>query len=167
MYKVGDLVMYRNIGVCRVVDIVEREQFDQVGTYYTLKPLNDDKSTIFVNIENKKVMMRYLIPADEMREIVENIGKVDGYFCDNDRERDAHYRELINSGDTMNWVQVIKGLYVRKQDRNRKGKDLSQQEERLFRTAEKLFYSEIAYSLDIPMDDVVDYISEKVGHSVA
>jgi CarD family transcriptional regulator len=62
---------------------------------------------------------------------------------------------------------VIKGLYVRKQDRNRKGKDLSQQEERLFRTAEKLFYSEIAYSLDIPMDDVVDYISEKVGHSVA
>lgn len=166
MYKIDDLVMYRNIGVCKIVDIAEREQFDSVGEYYTLKPLNDERSTIFVNVENKRVMMRYLLPAEEVRNIVDNLEKIDGYSCDNDRERDAHYRELINSGKTTNWVQVIKGLYNRKLDRNKKGKDLSQQEERMFRTAEKLFYSEISYALDIPMEQVVDYITEKVGYSI-
>lgn len=166
MYKIDDLVMYRNIGVCKIVDITEREQFDSVGEYYTLKPVNDERSTIFVNVNNKNVMMRYLLPAEEVRSIVDNLEQIDGYSCDNDRERDAHYRELINSGETTNWVQVIKGLYHRKLDRNKKGKDLSQQEERLFRTAEKLFYSEISCVLNIPMEQVVDYITEKVGHSI-
>ncbi|MDD5949014.1 MAG: CarD family transcriptional regulator [Lachnospiraceae bacterium] len=166
MYKIDDLVMYRNIGVCKIVDITKREQFDSVGEYYTLKPVNDERSTIFVNVNNKNVMMRYLLPAEEVRSIVDNLEQIDGYSCDNDRERDAHYRELINSGKTTNWVQVIKGLYHRKLDRNKKGKDLSQQEERLFRTAEKLFYSEISCVLNIPMEQVVDYITEKVGHSI-
>ena len=167
MYQVDDLVMYRNIGVCKIVDICEREQFDTVGVYYTLKPLNDERSTIFVNVENKKVMMRYLLSANEVHDLLENIDSIDGYSCDNDRERDAHYKELINSGDTVNWIQVIKGLYGRKMERMKKGKDLSQQEERLYRTAEKLFNSEIAYTLGIPMEDVVDYISKKVGHSIS
>lgn len=166
MYKIDDLVMYRNIGVCKIVDIVEREQFDSVGEYYTLKPVNDERSTIFVNVENKKVMMRYLLSADKVNDIVSNIESIDGYFCDNDRERDAHYRELINSGETTKWVQVIKGLYNRREARHAKGKELSSQEEKLFKTAEMLFYSEIAYALNIPMEQVVDYINEKVGHSV-
>lgn len=166
MYKVNDLVMYRNIGVCRVTDISSREVCDQEGTYYTLKPVNDDKSTIYVNVENKKVMMRYLLSPDKVEAIVSNIGSIQGFVCDNDRERDQHYKELINSGDTTKWIQVIKGLYIRKKQREQKGKDLSQQEERMFKTAEKLFYSEVAYTLDIPMEDVVGYITDKVGHDI-
>ena len=100
MYKINDLVMYRNIGVCRVTDIVEREQLDTVGEYYTLKPLNDEQSTIFVNVENKRVMMRYLLPAEEVKSIVEGLDDIEEYTCENDRERDARCKELINSGDT-------------------------------------------------------------------
>ena len=162
MYKINDLVMYRNIGVCRVTDIVEREQLDTVGEYYTLKPLNDEQSTIFVNVENKRVMMRYLLPAEEVKSIVEGLDDIEEYTCENDRERDARCKELINSGDTKCWVQVIKGLYHRKCDRAKKGKDLSQLEERMFKTAEKLFYSEVAYSLDIPFENVPDYIENKM-----
>ena len=66
MYSIGDVVMYKNIGICTIVDIVEKEDFDSVEEYYTLKPMNDDRSTIFVNVNNKKVMMRYLLPAEEV-----------------------------------------------------------------------------------------------------
>lgn len=163
MYKIDDLVMYRNIGVCKVTGIVEREIIDSVGEYYTLKPVHDERSTIFVNVDNKRVMMRYLLSADEVKNIVDGLDEIEEYSCDNDRERDAHLKELINSGDTKSWVQAIKGLYRRKIDRQKKGKDLSQQEERLFRTAEKLFFSEISCTLGIPMEQVGDYISEKLG----
>ncbi|MCR4717455.1 MAG: hypothetical protein K5656_09755 [Lachnospiraceae bacterium] len=167
MYSIGDVVMYKNIGVCEIVDIVEREDYDSVEKYYMLKPMNDDRSTIFVNINNKKVMMRYLLPAEEVEAIVNGIEDIDGYYCDNDRERDLHLKELINSGVTTCWVEVIKGLYDRRQERNKKGKDLSQVEERMFKTAEKLFYSEVAYTLDIPFNEVDAYINERVGHSIA
>ncbi len=167
MYSIGDVVMYKNIGVCTIVDIVEKEDFDSVEEYYTLKPMNDDRSTIFVNVNNKKVMMRYLLPADEVWDIVNGIEDIDGYYCDNDRERDLHLKELINSGVTTCWVEVIKGLYDRRLERNKKGKDLSQVEERMFKTAEKLFYSEVAYTLDIPYSDVDAFITEHAGHRIA
>lgn len=167
MYSIGDVVMYKNIGVCEIVDIVERENYDSIEEYYTLKPMNDDRSTIFVNVNNKKVMMRYLLPANEVEAILSGIEDIDGYYCDNDRERDLHLKELINSGVTTCWVEAIKGLYERRLERNKKGKDLSQVEERMFKTAEKLFYSEVAYTLDIPYNEVDAYINERVGHSIA
>ena len=42
MYQVDDLVMYRNIGVCRIEEIAYREQFGVSGQYYILKPIDDD-----------------------------------------------------------------------------------------------------------------------------
>ena len=168
MYQVDDLVMYRNIGVCRIEEIAYREQFGVSGQYYILKPIDDERSTIYVNVENKKVMMRYLLPPEEVKALVEHIDDIDAYSCDNDRERDSHCRELINSGDTRNWIQVIKSLYCQKQRKNEKGKDLSQQEQRLFKTAEKLFYSEIAYALNIPFNEVGEYIARSVqGNATA
>ena len=112
--------------------------------------------------------MRYLLPPEEVKALVEHIDDIDAYSCDNDRERDSHCRELINSGDTRNWIQVIKSLYCQKQRKNEKGKDLSQQEQRLFKTAEKLFYSEIAYALNIPFNEVGEYIARSVqGNATA
>ena len=167
LYQVNDLVMYRNVGVCRIVDIAHREQFGTSGEYYTLKPLYDERSTIFVNVENKKVMMRYLMPAEKVKQLVDNIDEIDAYRCDNDRERDNHCRELINSGDAKNWIQVIKGLYDRKCKKNARGKDLSQQEQRLFKTAEKLFYGEVSCTLNIPFEKVSDYITQKMQSKLA
>ena len=166
MYHIDDLVMYRNIGVCKIVDIVYREQLGSSGQYYTLKPLGDERSTIFVNVENKKVMMRYLMPPEEVKALVEQIDDIDAYSCENERERDNHCKELINSGDARNWVQVIKGLYKRKKMKNEKGKDLSQLEQRLFKTAEKLFYGEISCALNIPLDEVDAYIARTIKRNV-
>ena len=57
---------------------------------------------------------------------------------------------------------MIKALYLRRQDRTRQGKKMTDLDERYFKTAEENLYSELALSLEMPREKVVDYIKSRV-----
>ena len=74
MFEIGGYVIYRSEGVCVISDI----RYENFGgsskgeKYYILNPLNDRKSTVFVPVENDKLvgMMRKLLSASDIEEMV-------------------------------------------------------------------------------------------------
>ena len=57
---------------------------------------------------------------------------------------------------------MIKALYLRRKDRMDQGKKMTDLDERYFKTAEENLYSELALSLGMPREAIVDYINERV-----
>ena len=55
MFQVNDMVLYGTNGVCKVVDIDERDCGGRMVEYYILKPIYAANSTIFVPVNNEKL----------------------------------------------------------------------------------------------------------------
>ena len=67
MFQVNDMVLYGTNGVCRVVDIDERDCGGRMVEYYILKPIYASNSTVFVPVNNEKLTskMRYVLTEAE------------------------------------------------------------------------------------------------------
>lgn len=59
-------------------------------------------------------------------------------------------------------MQIIKTLYLRKQDRLKEGKKVLSSDEQYLRKAEELLYGEMSLALSIPKEEVESYIKEAV-----
>ena len=68
MFQVNDMVLYGTNGVCKVVDIDERDCGGRMVEYYILKPIYAANSTIFVPVNNEKLTskMRYVLTKEEI-----------------------------------------------------------------------------------------------------
>ena len=72
------------------------------------------------------------------------------------------YKEAIRTYDCRSLVQVIKTLYIRKQNRIQEGKKVLSSDEQYLRKAEELLYSEMSVALSIPREEVETYIKDVV-----
>ena len=72
------------------------------------------------------------------------------------------YKEAIRTYDCRSLVQIIKTLYLRRQDRIKEGKKVLSSDEQYLRKAEELLYSEMSLALSIPKEDVEQYITAAV-----
>ena len=79
-----------------------------------------------------------------------------------DKQREELYKEALKTCDCRVWVSMIKALYLRRKDRIEQGKKMTDLDERYFKTAEENLYSELALSLGMSRDEMVDYIKERV-----
>ena len=73
--ETGDLVIYGKSGVCRVTDIGERTFNRRSRRYYILKPIDDDRSTIYAPTDSEQAVgkMRRLLTKDEILQLVSQV----------------------------------------------------------------------------------------------
>ena len=55
MFQVNDTIMYGTQGVCKIVDITEKDFMGTKKEYYVLKPMNDAAATVFAPVNNEKI----------------------------------------------------------------------------------------------------------------
>jgi CarD family transcriptional regulator len=68
MYKENDTIMYKAQGLCRIAEVSEKEFAGNRRLYYVLKPLGNDKATIFVPV-NDEVTTAKMYPLSSPEEI--------------------------------------------------------------------------------------------------
>lgn len=160
MYQVKDLVVYGNHGVCRVMDVgtLDISAVDKTKKYYTLRPAYQNEAVIYAPVENNKTVMRPIITKEEADELIDEIPQLDTVWIGNEREREALYKAAIRTCDVRELVRMIKTLYQRKRARIESGKKVTVVDERYFHQAEDQLYGELAIALDMPKDEVSDYI---------
>lgn len=128
-----------------------------------LKPVSQDKSTVFVPTDNEalRAKMRKILTADEIDAIIAEVKTLPDVWEENDVLRREKYSEIIHSGDRKRVMLLIRTLYTVQQQRYKEGKRLHLSDERFLAEAERLLYDEFSTVLGIKNSDVVPYIIEK------
>ncbi len=164
MYKVNDRIVYGTHGVCEVTAVgrLSMSAADGKRKYYTLRPIYQKDSLIYVPVDNVKVPMRRVLTKEETDQLMEEIPTLDTIWISNEREREMQYKEAVLSGDCHALVRIIKTLYLRRKSRMESGKKVAAVDERYFRQAEDLLYGELAFVLGMDRDDIAPYISSHI-----
>lgn len=160
MFKIGDLIVYGNAGVCRVVEIggPPMKGLPEGKDYYTLSPYYAEKSVIFTPCDNDKVVMRPIVSKAEADELIQKIPDIGCLGITDEKKREECYKETIRTCDPHKFVSIIKTIYERKQQRISEGKKVTASDEKYFQMAEDKLYGELAIALEIEKNQVRDYI---------
>ncbi|MDE6687048.1 MAG: hypothetical protein K2J95_06435 [Lachnospiraceae bacterium] len=158
-YKIGDYVLYGFSGACQVVEIGPLSFGGPDKLYYSLKPVYDSRSTIYVPLNKEDEIVRKVITKPEAEEVLEKITQ-----CQPDNmtfERDA-CEEVLKSGDNVEVSRVIKQLRNLRKENRKSHKGLNISEERILRDAERIFFSEIATAFEMTMEDTMAEFSARL-----
>ena len=74
----------------------------------------------------------------------------------------AKYLELMKMHDPVEWVRVIKTVYLRMNAQPLKSQRISDTERLFAENAKRHLYTELALALELPTDRMEDYITEHI-----
>ena len=163
MFSIGSLIVYSGTGVCRV-EAVGPPPFDPGSKveYYTLILLQST-GTIYVPVDTK-VFMRPILSREAAQELIRRIPEIQQAQLEHldYRMLAQRYRSFLDSHSCEDLVQLIKTAYTKSTANTRSGKKPSKVDQDFQKRAEFLLHDELSAALDIPFDEVGDYITRQV-----
>lgn len=168
MFQVNDTVMYGTQGICRIVDITEKDFMGTKKEYYVLKPMSDSSATLFAPTNHEKIAgkMRRILTEEEIYQLIASMPNEETEWIDNENQRKDQYKKVIAGGNHTELIRMIKSLYMHKQEREANGKHLYISDERFFKEAERILYDEFQYVLNIRRDELLPLIFKKIEESM-
>lgn len=160
MFQIDDYVIHITSGICQVTKIapLEISGADRNRDYYYLVPLNSKGSKVFVPVDNDSAI-RSVITSDEAQKLISDIPSIEELIIDNEKLREARYKEVIKSCDLRDLVGVIKNLSVRRMKRLEEGKKSTATDDKYFKIAEENLFSELAFALGKEKAELKEIVS--------
>ena len=167
MYKAGDHVVYGSHGVCAVSELRQMAFGTEHKDYYVLSPINDKRSTIFIPVDSENLVgqMKRVLTKDEIDELLYSVEPGFLEWIPSDSERKAFCTLTIKNGDRLEMLHMIDMLCMHRERMKDQKKHFHVTDEKFLREAEKLLHDEFSFVLGIPVNEVVDYIGEKLKSS--
>ena len=165
MFEIGEYIVYGSKGVCQIEDIshVDIPGASKDRLYYVLRQHEGGSGKIYVPTDNDKIVMRKVITREAAEDLIRRMPEIEQMWVDNDKQREAMYKETMRTCDYNEWVSMIKTLYFRKRERTAQGKKVTALDEKYLKAAENELYSELGLILGMPKTEVVAYIKDKIG----
>lgn len=160
MHKVGDLIIYGNTGVCRITEITQKMKN---RLYYTLQPLYQG-CVIYTPVDNTKVYMRPIISADEANQLIDMIPslKAEPYYNNMQSQLDEHYGDVIKTHNCQDLIELTMSIYAKKQYAEQQKRKFGIIDEKYRKRAEELLFGELGAALNIPKEQVSEYIETRL-----
>lgn len=164
-YAVNEFVVYGADGICEITEICRRKFGRQFIEYYTLKPVYDEKSAIYIPVDNEKLVakMNRVMSKNELTELISSLPQKADIWVDDDRERQEKYKNVIGNGNREELFILIRTIYRKQRELIQKGKKLHAADERALKDAQKLLHEELAHVFGIDRADVTEFIKEKLN----
>lgn len=143
MYETGDYVICRNGGVWRVSSI----DADKICL------VEHERGIVSLLSANDETLVRKIVSKEAILEVIERIGFIRTIQASNEKMRKKLYDGAMAKYDEVEWVKVIKTIYLRQ-----KGKCLLPFEPAYSEKAKSYLHGEISILLEIPVNEVEDYI---------
>ena len=162
MFEKGTLLVHPTYGVCEVVHIgkIDMRNVKEERLYYTLIPLYDVKSKLYIPTDSESVGLRPVMTKENAVKLVENLPDMEPIAVQNEKEREKIFKEMIRTGNCEDISRIIKTLYLRKQARLTAGKKAVSLDEKYLFMAREQLYGELAVSLGIEKKGVEEYIAQ-------
>lgn len=160
MFQVGDMVVYGIHGVCKITE-KQTQRINRVKMeYFVLEPVAQGTSRFFVPSQNEAALskLRPILTKDEICNLLNSDASRQDCWIEDENRRKQHYKDLITSGDRAALISMLRVLYVHKMEQMDAGKKFHISDANFMRDAEKVIFSEFSLVLDIPYDQVNDYI---------
>jgi len=165
MYSIGEYVMKAGNGVCEIADIVHPDlpNIEKDKMYYLLVPQDSKNAKIYVAVDGQTGGLRPIMQKEEAMELIEMLPDIEATWIANDKMREQCYKEAIRSCNPKELVGIIKNMYFRKKERIEQGRKSTAIDDRYFKLAEDILYSEIAFAIGEDRGRMKELIAEKVG----
>lgn len=147
MYVINDTVIYATDGICKIIDIAEREFGGKTDVYYILKPIYKDGSTIMVPTSNPVLISRLkkILTPEEAKSLISSIPtEKSADWIENEKVRKQTYRDVILRGDRVELIKFIKRVYEHKEEQKQIGKKLHSCDEKFLEDAQRMLHEELA-----------------------
>lgn len=169
MFQKGEYVIYSNNGICLVQDIttLNISGVDKNREYYLLKPVFASASTVYIPVDTATASLRPAISKDEADSLIKSIPDIPTIPLTDEKTLEKTYKEYMRSNSCKSWVQLIKTIYLRKENRILKGHKVTALDSRYFNLAETSLYGELSVALGKPRDEVKSYIASCIDESGA
>jgi CarD family transcriptional regulator len=165
VFQVNDVIVYGTQGVCRITGTEEKVISGKRKTYFILKPVEDNGSTIFVPTDNEVVLgkMRRLLTKEEIHKLIDSMRQDDAVWVENENERKVLYKHILANGEHLELIKMIQAIYAHKKEREAEGKRLHMSDEHFFKEAEQLLYKEFQYVMELhSKDELMAYIFKRL-----
>ncbi len=159
MFNKREFIFYGTVGVCQVSEISKPDFSEQDRLYYYLVPKFEKDTTIYIPVGSDKVIMRKIMTRQEAEDFVQSWPAIECKEYSNYRERSQTYKLALQSGDCLQFASMIKE--ISRLTPARKGRTLSTSERDVAKVARKLLFGELAVALDLPPEEVPDYIQNQ------
>jgi len=156
MFKVGDLIVYSAHGICEIDDICEKTVLGVTRSYYVLHPIEDNKLSISTPVDNDAVVILDLIHKDEAEEIMESFKHPGANWIENANHRFQEFSEVVNTGNRKDISKIVNTLMRKKQESERNGKKISEQDRKLLTATQKILFKELAIALNTTIEAIFD-----------
>lgn len=163
MFSIGDKIVYGGMGVCTVMDICVPDLPGKPRQCYILKPHYVANAKVYAPVEENPVKIRALLTAEQAQTLIDEIPGIAGFpLTQEKQELYQTYRGAIKSADSVQLAKLIKTLHDKKVRILEQKKIVPSAEKEYFDTAEKMLYGEIAAALQMPIEQVQDYIAARI-----
>lgn len=127
MFNVNDTILYGTHGICKITDITEQKFNGSTNKYYILQPLHNASSTIYVPMDNEKLIakMRRILSEEEIYELIKAMPDKNGAWIENKNERNEYFRSILSNGDRAEIIKLIKIIYQHKEELKAIGKSFT------------------------------------------
>lgn len=164
MYKIGQCIIYGNVGVCSVREIASGEDIGlEAGQYYVLDPLYEN-GTIYTPVDTTRVFTRPVISREEANALIDRIPTIKAQpdHTKNIQELRAHYRTVTERHDCAGLIALAISIRAKRAEKEEQGHKLGQIDEKYMKQAQDNLYGEFSVALEIPAQEVPDYIRSRL-----
>lgn len=160
MFLTGDTVIYGAIGICRVDDIVESKLTGTLHKYYLLRPIDSDKNTIYVPLDNEKLVarMRTLPKKKQIIALIKETADEKIEWIDDTLDRAKAYHDILVDGDIKGNIKLMRTLHDRHILLSQAGKHLPKADDRIYKDCVKLVTAQLMHILSLEQDEVLALI---------
>lgn len=156
MLNIGECVIYGSHGLCKVRDILvpsflERGKEKQ---YYMMISAVDAGSVLYVPVDGAEDKIREVMSADYAEGLMDEIEEIEEVELPEGKKAEATILEIIKHNVADEMMGLVKSLRKIKAIREAEGKKFATLNEKYLNIAEKLLYTEMAFSLQTEKDDI-------------
>ncbi len=165
MLSVGECVIYGSHGLCSVRDILvpsflERGKEKQ---YYQMISAVDAGSVLYVPVEGAEDKVREVIDFEEAEGLIDEIEYVPELELPEGKKAEPAIMGVIKRNVAEEMMALVKSLRKIKAIREMEGKKFASLNEKYLNIAEKLLYTELAFSLKTEKDDIKKRVLDELS----
>ena len=168
MFSIGEKILYGSVGVCEIKEICGKAFGGKLSDYYVLVPVYKEQSTVYVPVDSEPLCekMRRLHTRDELDNLLNNLFDEEILWDDNKYTRRESFTAILEKGSLKSLFALRRVLDNHNNELMAKGKKLHIFDERVLGDVEKLIGEEFSVVLDIPKEDVKEYITGRIKETV-
>lgn len=157
MYQIDTYVRYGANGVFRIQEIITKKCSPRERKrYYVLEGLFGVETKITTPIDNPN--LRAILSPTEVTTLIAEMPTLSSMWIEDKRARGEAFKAMIASNDAASLVQVIKTIYLKKIEKEKEKKMLSDEDLNTMKEAEELLCEEISLTTGMEKDQVIPYI---------